>query len=127
MEIRTRILSNEALQSELQFTLTFFNLYSRGNIYVLLGIGCDIPGGEMYQEIQIDNNKLREFIETKIAEHIYHLGNDDLIVNDKVADIEFTFCHEHDIHFKSADQTLLTSVKTRWTEMGYQTYQLSTK
>ena len=125
MEIRTHIVTNEALQTELAFVLEFFNSNSKANTCAMLGIGCNIPGDEMYQEIQMRTDQLSIFVGDKIAKDVYHLGNDDLIMYDRSVDIEFTFCHEHDIHFESNDHTLTALIESRWLQMGYSYYEVN--
>ena len=93
----------------------------------MLGIGCNIPGDKMYEEIQMNKTLLRKFVKDKIAEDIFHLGNDDFIMYDRSLDAEFTFCHEHDIHIESNNHTLAESVLSRWSKMGYTYYEVKKK
>jgi hypothetical protein len=127
MEVLTQIITNEALQTELEFVLGFFKSQSKTNTCAMLGVGCNIPGDKMFEEIMMSKNQLRKFVEDKIAQYVFHLGDDDLILYDKLLDAEFTFCHEHDLHFKSNDHALVESMLARWSTMGYNHYEVKQK
>jgi hypothetical protein len=121
-EIVTNSLSVEQLQESIPEMSRLLAAIDRRRISVEYGWGCNFPTDKLWSPTQIEQSDLQEYIEESRKNGIVTLGSSDLIVRDLEGSMNFTICHESDLHFVTNDKRLLQQVATMWIRKGFTVY-----
>lgn len=120
-EIVTYPLERKQLQEELDFMVQYFRKKGVTTCTVLFGCAWGneyYPGNDWVDE-ETPLEKLVEKVRAIEESGMGALGKDDLVV--KVADLEFRFCNDSDIHIRfTAPDNESESFYLRWKKLGYQ-------
>ncbi len=92
-------------------------------VYVSYGFGCQQEAVVQTNDIPVATADLVPFIVESEERGIFQLGEADLIVRSNLGKIEFTLCHEHDIHFSGEETPLLRQVRSRWSRKYEKCYE----
>lgn len=112
MTIITRPLTNEEFNEIIEYISIFF--HGRNEKTAIIYYGWDCNTKELYQDMEIDIDNLKEFIQKSQKEGIFKLGKADLYVTESKENFEFQLCHESDTHFSSKNEKLIEKVKKDW-------------
>lgn len=115
--IITQTLTQDEMQDQPGMIYEFLRINGFNELIFTLGFGA---GEEMYIPKKITLNDLNKNIEESISQGKFKLGSDDLFIEDINKTIEFTLCHESDVHFFSKDLSLLEEVEVIWMDMNLQ-------
>lgn len=120
-EILTYPIEKDQVHDELVFFVEYFSGKGFEDCEILFGFAWGIeyyPGKDWpYEKIKLSN--LIEKVDEVEASGIGSLGYDDLFI--KIADLEFRFCNDTDIHiyFEKSNEDI-EFYYTRWKQLGYQ-------
>lgn len=123
MTIGTEPLTPEATWRELDMLIGFMQSLGIEQVAVTYGWGCRAEGIE--QPVAVPLDELVSLLQKSIAQGIYHLGEDNLDIEASDPSLQITLCHEADIHFKAADQTLEARLRSEWQDRGVRVWPAS--
>lgn len=140
MEIVTEELNASRLESELPRVIEWLDRNGVHQLYVKFGVGSVVPPERLWTPIPVTVEDLNAFVRQAISEGSFAFGKTDLHIYDaatfvKTSDrtfrteypaLQFTFCHESDMHFRSENHALVEDVKREWLARGYGGYESTT-
>ncbi len=112
MTIITRPLENEEFHEVIEYISNFFHVRNEKAVIVYYGWDCNTE--DLYQDMEIDIDDLKKFIQKSHNEGVFKLGKADLYVSESKENFEFQLCHESDAHFSSKNEKLIEKVKKDW-------------
>lgn len=112
MRIITQRLNKNQLSMMIDYIVDFFQEHNHKEIIVYFGWDCNT--GNMYKDIKISVDKIKEFIEKSRKKNIFILGKSDLYLSTLSENIEFQLCHEGDVHFSSKNRKFAEKVIKDW-------------
>ncbi|MEM7343214.1 MAG: hypothetical protein AAF485_03145 [Chloroflexota bacterium] len=119
MEIKTVILSKSQFELIIQDILIFLNEKRIKSVTTIYGWACNVEIDDLYQDIPISTDNLKQFLIENIENGVYEVGESDLFIENKETDVQFLLCHESDIHFTTKNMQLLQEVRDSWKRKGY--------
>jgi len=125
MELRTSALTRPQLQEEISVIIDL--LRAKGKLHLLVSYGwdCDLEADHLYQGKPLPLSGLPAFLSSSEDQGIFTLGENDLLIECADHSIEFTLCHESDIHMMTEDMELATEIQRAWASKGYSPYEVS--
>ena len=119
-EILTHPIDAELVLAELEYFVEYFHNQGVSDCHVLFGFawGMDYYPTSEWLEETIQLTDLINKVESVQSKGIGKIGQDDLVV--KVADLEFLFCNDSDIHIVfEKDSQHIEHFYERWKEKKY--------
>ena len=118
MEIRTRILSAQEFESQLEVLLGACLSVGNGELAVSFGWACNLDIDQLYEPHTLQAQDLDAFIAEHRASGAFTLGEADLHIHSDEPEFSLTLCHESDAHFESSSSDAVETVREQWAAAG---------
>jgi hypothetical protein len=122
-EIAATLLPAQTLREWIGELACFLDTVGHGPYSVELGWGATLPTEQLWHQVEVAPKDIPALIRESEAKGVIRLGTSDLIIRSKERAINFTICHDSDIHFVSSDEDLLRTVTALWRAKGWEVYQ----
>ena len=127
IELRTGLLTLPQLQEEVNAIIEFLQSKNKRHLLVSYGWDCDLEPEQLYQESPVPPSDLQTFLAESEDDGIFMLGKNDLHIESADRSIEFTLCHESDIHMKTEDKGFAHEIQAYWATKDYPLYEVAKK
>lgn len=119
IEYRTPPLSRELMLAEL--TEICAKLVASGVERAAVSFGWDsnLDIDDMWVDVEVSLTALLEYLANAESAGTIEVGKADIFI--KTEDIEFTLCHESDLHV-TGTSPLVAETRSRWSNLGYEPY-----
>ncbi|MDP3272024.1 hypothetical protein [Limnobacter sp.] len=119
IEHRTHTLSRELMLAEL--TEICAKLVASGMERAAVSFGWDsnLDIDDMWVDVEVSLTALPEYLANAESAGTIEVGKTDIFI--KIEDIEFTLCHESDLHI-TGTSPLVAETRSRWSNLGYEPY-----
>lgn len=119
IEHRTHPLSRELMLAELTEICAKLVAVGVEQATVSFGWDSNLDIDDMWQDVEVLLTALPEYLVNAERAGTIEIGKADIFI--KTEDIEFTLCHESDLHV-TGTSPLVAETRSRWSNLGYEPY-----
>lgn len=119
VELTSGILTSRQVQAELAATPEILRRHGLEQVVAFFGYGTTGNTDEMWESHELHVSKLLEFAQQGVERGLFVPGKTDLYVEAPDESTVLQFCHDSDIHLKSANEALIEEMSLRWKDLGF--------
>ncbi len=117
--ITTALISREQIVEEVPEIVELLRAHGIEDVIVEHGWGSGLEIDELWHPIPVKARDLPAFVERATKEGVFLPGSADLTIRNLSRSVQFTLCHESDIHLVTDDNSLIDQTSRHWSEKGY--------